>query len=276
MGKIGKKGQLLLLLTFFICLQFPSCATNGGGDANQKIPVESLLSSSGYSPKGSMMKQLPNVENKPLSELTAYSFDSFRFPMRSRNFTGFRIDATSSEIHSLEVFHASFPVEYIKKIDKEHLYTVSKLEKDDVQFYVYCVFNRETKKLTKKDGVPKNGTYETWETTGEYYFVNRKLSHADFERINVGDSLESVLSLDPMFEVTWDLHSFRPVTETVLLLADGIELIETQNPTDGADLFTVSKKTFLPFGSNPRVPLGIAPEQTATYHLLQLNDLELP
>ena len=214
--------------------------------------------------KNSLMKAFDQTYNKSEDELTSYDFSSFYL-----NYGGTRhfvTDSTSSDLKWLQIFNDVFPVELIKKIDKNHICVVYKLSYDKDEkvenILTYVVFERQTKFLTQKDDVERAGFYECWKKTGEFYFLTNKLSSSDFDNIQVGDSVLSVCNIEPAvssdyYYYCYSLDDTNIYFQSYRLLSDGIMVIKFKaDRNTGTEYipelseYTVSSKTFYPYNSD--------------------------
>lgn len=213
---------------------------------------------------GSLMKNFDKQYNLDVSELTAYDYNKFIFHIVARN-TDVEVLSSSRAIY-IQQFNAIMPIERINKIDDDHIFVVYNLNRDDQNALVYVVFERIIQEFTEQDdaeaaGVEEVGEYELWEKTGEFYFVTKELSSADFENVQVGDSAETVNAIDAA--VSFDAEYVFTYKDSIFVnfisyrvLTDGVMIIEFEAaPDEGTGTapllsdYTVKSKTFYPYGS---------------------------
>ena len=126
------------------------------------------------------------------------------------------------------------PVEYIYKIDNDHVCVVYKVE----GAYVYIVFESAS---VEPVNIPPNypsikaeqtilpvGYLERWITYGESYYVSGSLKSSDFDSIKLGNSIDDVIAIDP--SVSKDIFGCR-VPEIVEKYDDGTVLYKFERET---------------------------------------------
>ena len=226
-----------------------------------------------YLPKGTLEASVEQFENTPFADLKTYDYGNYNFVM-DRYYLGYHVfPEASSRIPNLVVFQTAFPVEYMRMIDPDHLYTVTKLGQG---YYAFSVFARTVEKKAEPDeanDVSVPGIYEYWEYIDETYYVADRLTFADLEGLRVGDSVERLWEIAPVL-------TNEGRQELVLLTADGIALIAMSGwlYDDGGQRqqTTVREIKMIPFGSDPAVPSLVTPDLTYQFAILRLESIDLP
>ena len=194
----------------------------------------------------SLMIENEDQFNRDIDDLTVYDFHLFRLRYASRKRPIPEVDYCG--MHDLRSLNKTFPIERIEKIDDNNIDVVYKLQ--DEKYGQATVYVRCTRQ------------YENyWALTGEIYYISNKLSSEDFSSIEIGDSMERVIAIDPStiletFEeaaINASIGDFS--TYSYRLLTDGILRIEFKSPDPSAHLdvssYVVSDMKFYPYGSEP-------------------------
>ena len=279
MGKIIFLGLMLAMLFSLVTLSFSSCSRS---EAPGVTPTKSWSERLGeiayeWNEAGSLVESFGEQYNADAKDLTVYDYEEFkrlhgsRFPIRATI-------SSSPEIFLLQQYHASFPVESVKLVDKDTICVLYELEMDSGErTLAYVVFKRKVASFTDDDGFDKAGDYERWLKVGELYFVSEDLTQDDFSDVNVGDSLLSVIETAPAIRFDAEYYSNSTQTHKGItayqILSDGMMIIEFHAPKDAEtntvpalSEYTVTQKTFYPYSGKK------APEY-ASLTLKQLSAL---
>ena len=230
-----------------------------GGIANSyKSWSEKLSGHYPWLENGSLMNDFEQQYNLSKSELSVYDYMYFDASLGGRYIK----TSGSIELHTLQAFNDSYPIELIKRIDNEHICVVYNVERNDLQeVFVYVVFEKKTTYFTEEDGVEQAGTYEIWEKNGEFYYLTKELAYDDFADIGIGDSAVKVNDIDCAVSFETRYMKLIPGNKRYFtsyrLLKDGIMEIEFEAPitevtTDYTSLddFKITSIVFYPFGDD--------------------------
>ena len=227
---------------------FPT-AYDTWGETIEKHTYENL-------PVGTMQAWAAQIENKSLNELSLYSIDSTR---RGHRFT---ISTSSVTCFTLEHYNLSYPVEYIKMLDEEHLCVVyltsipwpkmaGEAHKNDTA-HLFVLFQRRVNEYHP-------GVYtEEWDVNTEFYYEKAENSYADYTGIKVGDTAEALFAIDPA--VIFDSCGRTGGFDYFTILSDGILEVQTERPrpqespeefdvVKELETFTITRIDFYPYGS---------------------------
>ena len=252
-------GLVLTILIGLVALSFSSCSRTEAPSVTPTKSWSERFREIGdiWNDPGSFVGSYGEQYNVPIETLTVYSYSEFwtRYDPSST------ISITPQLIY-LQEFNSVFPIERVKMIDENTVVVVYKLEMDyealDREIALaYVVFKRKVAELTEEHGLDKVGSYESWKKNGEIYFVSKNLSKAAFSNVKVGDSLPSVIAVDPAVLFDGDkAHRTESIISftTYRILSDGMMLIEFEAPLNssghspGLSDYKVTKKTFYPYG----------------------------
>lgn len=127
---------------------------------------------------------------------------------------------------SLTAINERYPMECVRRVTDQLIYTVYRMEDEGKEFNAYFFFE----KLDSTETVATEGT-EVWWLTGRVLFSEKELSFEDFSTISVGSSVEDVMKIDPMTSdfVPEDIGSIA-VQDFDFELNDYVERIYTPEP----------------------------------------------
>lgn len=181
-----KKRMILIILfivELFLSIFLYSCAKD-----NDKL---SKTISNEHEWIEGRMEEIINLDyNKSLSNLDTYSFSIVSHSVGGRFFPKEFKDYISSVGYNINYFNdiADLKVNYIYKIDNENIAAIYKVIEEGLdEVYAVVVFNRI---------IDASSNTESWEKTGELYFVNSIHKYSDFIQIKEGDSIEKLYLID--------------------------------------------------------------------------------
>ena len=195
---------------------------------------------------GAFTRSFGEQYNLDADELTAYDFMRFRTQHRYRNFV---VEGMSNQSYTLSQYNAAFPIESMILLDQNTVCAIYKLALEDgEQTIAYVVFKREV--------FETNGErYERWSKNGELYFISEQLGYADYQNIEVGDSMASAIEIDS--DISFDLWFYSLSSTTIntnvtayRVLTDGILILEFEGERPSIvdpSSYTVTQKTFYPY-----------------------------
>ena len=133
--------------------------------------------------------------NMPLTELPVYDYvkNDLKLFVQTRYRRSYDRGPLGSNISYLND-NMRLDIECLIPVDKTHVAVAYKVKVDDLNpQYVFIIF--------EKGVYPAgNGEMMWWAKTGERYFISTPLAYEAFSHVKLGDSVESLCSIDPSIE----------------------------------------------------------------------------
>ncbi len=160
-----------------------------------------------------------------------YFYDEFdrRFCIENG---GYHNNYFSSINWSLGSLHSSYPISYIRLIDDDNILVVYRFINANAEiFFVYIFMDKD-----KLD----SDAMKNWYPTGRVLYASKRLSYSDMSTISVGDTIETVTSIDPTTKLsvgTYEIDS-QTVYYSHHVLTDGICRVEYKKNENGEKVVT--------------------------------------
>ena len=184
--------KYLRILLAFLLIVIALLATFTAVAATQTGFFEEIKMAGGGFISNGIIDRIIDENKANINERIVYDIDDFQLLHITPN--GDIVQGFSSSAHSLYAVNNYWPITNLQKINESLIYTVYNVRMDDGEECSMYVFFSPLDPT--KNCAPENT--EQWWITGRVFFMCKTLSYIDFSTIELGDSFEEVVNIDPV------------------------------------------------------------------------------
>lgn len=184
--------KYLRILLVFLLIVVALLATFTAVAATRTGIFEEIRKAGGGFISDGIVDRIIDENDAEITERTVYDIDDFEMLHITPN--GGIVRGGSSSVHSLYAVNNHWPITNLQKINESLIYTIYTVRMEDGEECSMYVFFSPLDPT--KNCAPENT--EQWWITGRVFFMYKTLSYTDFSTIELGDSFEEVVNIDPV------------------------------------------------------------------------------